>query len=510
MTDNARPPVTRRRLLAGGGGLVAAAAVGGGGFAWGRSGRTATADPSAPTAAPHAFHTRPDLAIPVVDVRTTGPTAGGLVFLTPAAGGGGRGPLLVDGAGQPVWFRQVTGPGVIAVDARVQQLGGEPVLTWWEGTIDPKYGIGSGEFVIVDRAYKEIRRLRSPGPTPADQHDLLITARGSAIFFCYEPVGADLRSVGGPADAALVDCVLYEVDVATGKILFRWRGRDHIGVDESYAPAPSGATARVPYDYLHANSLTVDTDGTLVMSARHTWTIYKIDRGSGAIRWRLGGKRSDFTMGPDAAFAWQHDARRRSDGTLSLFDNEAGVTTRSSASRGLILAVDETARTATLVRALAHPDALLAPSQGSVQELPGGGSLVGWGQQPRFTEYAADGTLVASGALPADNGSYRAYKFDWSGTPDDRPMVAAVRGTGEAVTVYASWNGATAVRRWRVRAGTQPDKLAVAATSGRDGFETALSLTGPAVFVAVDALDANGRTIGSSPVTAVPPAAAAG
>ncbi|GIF77174.1 arylsulfotransferase family protein [Asanoa siamensis] len=502
MSDNPRGRLTRRRLLAGGAGLAVAAAAGGGGFALGRGTATAPA-PAADAPAPPRFVTRPDLAVPVVDVRTTGPTAAGLVFLTPAAGAGGRGPLLVDGAGQPVWFRQVTGPGVVAVDARVQRLAGEPVITWWEGTIDPKYGIGAGEFVIVDRAYREIRRLRAPGPVPADQHDLVLTPHGTAIFFAYEPVAADLSAAGGPRDGALVDNVLYEIDVATGAVVFRWRARDHVDLEESYA-APSG---RIPYDYLHANSVEVDRDGTLLVSARHTWTIYKIDRGSGAVRWRLGGKRSDFTLGPDAAFAWQHDARRRSDGTLGLFDNQAGITTHANASRGLVLDVDEAARTAGMVRSLAHPDALLAPSQGSMQELPGGGSLVGWGQQPWFTEYAADGTLVAAGALPADNGSYRAYKFDWSGTPGDLPAVAAVRGAGEAVTVYASWNGATAVTRWRVRSGMRPGRLTAAATADRTGFETAVPIPGPAVFVTVDGLDRAGAVLASSPVTTVPPPA---
>ncbi|MEV0720824.1 arylsulfotransferase family protein [Asanoa sp. NPDC050611] len=497
MSDNARPRVSRRRLLAGGAGLAVAAATGGGGYALGRGhGRAAPVE--APAPALHQFVTRPDLAVPVVDVTATGPTAPGLVFLTPAAGAGGRGPLLVDGAGQPVWFRQVTGPGVIAIDARVQRLAGEPVITWWEGTIDPEYGIGAGEFVIVDRSYQEIRRLRAPGPVPADQHDLILTPQDTAIFFAYEPVAADLSAMGGPADGALVDGVLYEVDIATGRVVLRWLARDHIALSESYAE-PSG---RIPYDYLHANSVEVDRDGSLLVSARHTWAIYKIDRASGAVRWRLGGKKSDFAIGPDAAFAWQHDARRRSDGTIGLFDNEAGITARASASRGLILAVDETRRTARLVRGLAHPDSLLAPSQGSLQELPRRGSLVGWGQQPRFTEYAADGTLVAAGALPADNGSYRAYKFEWSGTPTDHPAVTAVREG--RVTVHASWNGATAVTRWRVRAGAQPDKLTLATTADRTGFETAVPINGSPTFVAVDALDRTGAVLGTSPVTTVP------
>ncbi|MEV4534111.1 arylsulfotransferase family protein [Asanoa sp. NPDC049518] len=227
--------------------------------------------------------------------------------------------------------------------------------------------------------------------------------------------------------------------------------------------------------------------------------MYKIDRGTGAVRWRLGGKRGDFTIGPDAAFAWQHDARRRSDGTLGLFDNEAGITNRSNASRGLILAVDETARTARLVRALQHPDALLAPSQGSMQELLARGSLVGWGQQPSFTEYAADGTLVATGTLPADNGSYRAYKFEWSGMPADRPTVTAARGQ-----VHASWNGATAVTRWQARAGRQPDRLTTVTTADRTGFETTVPLAAETVFVVVEALDHAGTVLGSSALTMVP------
>ena len=52
------------------------------------------------------------------------------------------------------------------------------------------------------------------------------------------------------------------------------------------------------YDYLHLNSVEVDTDGNLLISARNTWTVYKVDRSTGAVLWRLGGKRSDFTIGP--------------------------------------------------------------------------------------------------------------------------------------------------------------------------------------------------------------------
>ena len=78
---------------------------------------------------------------------------------------------------------------------------------------------------------------------------------------------------------------------------------------------------RAPFDYAHTNSVNLDTDGDFLMSARNTWTIYKIDRETGNIRWRLGGKNSTFRLPPAARFAWQHDAHRRSDGAITVFDN---------------------------------------------------------------------------------------------------------------------------------------------------------------------------------------------
>jgi hypothetical protein len=50
-------------------------------------------------------------------------------------------------------------------------------------------------------------------------------------------------------------------------------------------------------------------DGNAMISARHTWAVYKIDLSSGEVRWRFGGKRSDFDLPASATFTWQHDAQ---------------------------------------------------------------------------------------------------------------------------------------------------------------------------------------------------------
>jgi hypothetical protein len=40
----------------------------------------------------------------------------------------------------------------------------------------------------------------------------------------------------------------------------------------------------------------LDNDGNLLIDARDTWTVYKVNRTTGAIMWRLGGKNSSFAV----------------------------------------------------------------------------------------------------------------------------------------------------------------------------------------------------------------------
>ncbi|GAA2494531.1 arylsulfotransferase family protein [Winogradskya humida] len=496
---------SRRNVLLGAGGAVVLTAAGGGaGYA---IANTDGSNPGTtpPQAVPPKYRSRPDLsALPDVTITTpaTGTTPG-CVFLSPASGTSLWGPLMVDEKGSPVWFRKVPDPATVAIDFKAQQYLNKPVLTWWEGTIGGTggQGVGQGEFVIADSAYREITRVRASGSEQADQHDFVITPEGTALFWVYNPIPYDLTSLGGPADGVLHDGVIQEIDIRTGKRLFEWHASEHVGLDESYAPLPTGDSAHLPYDYFHANSVGLDTDGNIIISSRHTWTAYKINRTSGDVIWRIGGKKSDFAVDERAAFAWQHDFRRRRDGTYSVFDNGAGVTTVHEQSRGLVFKVDERAKTVIFAQEFLHPQKLLAPTQGSFRELPDGGSFIGWGQMPWFTEYAPDGTVRLDGHIPLNNQSYRAYKAAWTGTPLDQPALG-VRTEAGSVIITASWNGATTVTTWRARGGTQPGALNQSVEAPRTGFETELTLPGTPEYVAVDALDPTGKVLGTS--SAVP------
>jgi hypothetical protein len=276
-------------------------------------------------------------------------------------------------------------------------------------------------------------------------------------------------------------------------VLFEWHSLDHVALDESYAPVES------PYDYFHINAVNLDSDGNLLVSGRHTWTVYKIDRLTGAILWRLGGKKSDFQLGPGAAFAWQHDPLPAGDGTIRLFDNEGNGSTRVlSHSRVIWLHLDSAAKTATLVKEIPHPLGLSAASQGNAQGLDNGNTFVGWGALGRVSEFDPQGKLLFDAVLPARSDTYRGYRAAWTGRPDTQPTATAWTNADGTTTVHAIWNGATEVAAWRVRGGREANALAPIRTARWNGLDTTLKIPGVPQQVQVLALDAHGKVIGTS------------
>ncbi|HEX6024424.1 MAG TPA: arylsulfotransferase family protein [Solirubrobacter sp.] len=444
----------------------------------------ATAEPALPP--DQQFHSRPDLRPPQMTVETLrGQTAPGKLLLAPKRRPGQRGVAILDERGTLVWWRPMRGD-LIANDLRVQRFRGRPVLTWWEGRTNDR-GYGKGSWVIADTSYREIARVRAGNGSMGDLHDMVLTPQGTALITVYEPFDADLRLVNSPRPGRAVDSIIQEVEIPSGKVLWEWHSKDHVALAESMAVGPkTPRTLGLAYDYFHINSIDIEPDGDLLVSARNTWALYKIDRPSGKVLWRLGGRRSDFALGPGVRFAWQHDARRMPDGTITVFDNQATprVEDRSSA---VVIKLDERRRRATVVREVSHPDKVLSIAEGNAQMLPGGGFLIGWGMARRVSELSADGKLLFDLRLPRDTDTYRAYRMPWRGMPAERPQMAAERD-GDKVTAWASWNGATEVTHWELLAGDTPRTLRRVALVRRQGFETELTAETDAQWVAVRAL----------------------
>ena len=437
-----------------------------------------------------AFRSRPDLAPAAAevtgDVSGTGP---GYVFLALKEGVGEHGPMILDDRGRLVWFEKY----VTARDFKVQRYRGRPVLTWWEGSVVVGHGVG--DYVVFDDSYREIMRVHAGNDRSGDLHEFLITPRDTALLTSYAAVPADLSPVGGAEDGAAWDSIVQELDIETGKVLFEWHSLDHVDVEESYVYPPRDPD--LIYDYFHVNCIDVDHDDNLLISARNTSAVYKIDRGSGEMLWRLGGRRSSFEMGEGTRTFWQHDARRQPDGTITIFDNGAHPRVHLQ-SRAIRLRLNQEAMKATLVREYTHPDGLVSTSQGNMQVLPNGNVLVGWGSEPFVSEFSGDGELLMDAGFPPECESYRAFRFSWTGHPTDAPALALGERSRNKVTLYASWNGATEVTAWEVLSGPHPDRLEPLGSVPRNGFETPMLAQTSDPYVAVRARDSSGETLGTS------------
>jgi hypothetical protein len=135
-----------------------------------------------------------------------------------------------------------------------------------------------------------------------------------------------------------------------------------------------------------------------------------------------------------------------------------------------------------------------------MQVLANSNVFIGWGSNPHFSEFSRDGKLLFDARFPPEVESYRAFRFEWSGDPPQEELaVAAERLSEEEVRLYASWNGATEVARWRGLAGPNPGRLKPAGSAARwEGFETTVVMRTSEPYVGVRAEDISGRVLGAS------------
>lgn len=512
--------LTRRGLLALGGvagaGLIAGAVALESHSAGDRpSAASATPTPS-PAGSETIRYVSTDLTTSKMTAVQSGETAEGVLLVQPQAGVFNG--VIMDNRGEPFWIAPTD---LNLTDLRVQTYQGKPVLTYWSGK--SVSGHGDGACTILDSAYRTIATVQVPasaasggtgvaGSDPAflvppgiqaDLHEFHLTPQGTALVTAFPTVRTDLSSVGGPSDGYVLDCRVCEIDIATGSLLFDWSALTHIPLEETYASVHNssdadGATVVAAFDAYHLNSIDFDDENRLYVSSRHTHTVYCIDRATGDIIWRMGGKASDFEVAEDARFAWQHHVRKRANSTFSMFDNHSRSSSSTDTSRGLLLNVDEDARTVTRQKEFTAD--VLSIAMGSMDLLDNGNWVLGWGTQPLITEHRPDGKIV----LRVDGlgtGSYRGFRQPWVGTPVTVPDVAARaagRRDGRAMmAVYASWNGATEVRNWRILTGPGADQLTQAAVVARNGFETRVDVAS-ASFAAVQALAIDGSVLGTS------------
>lgn len=455
--------------------------------------------------APGGLNSRPEFKPPVFDVLESTPdVAPGKFLLAPQTDG----LTIIDNSGRVVWFRPTGygGKGERVTNLRRQTLNGKPVLTYWKASSNARDTHRLTTFEILNNRYRRTARFTPGNGYKADLHELELTPRNTALIIAVRGVRWNASKQGGSTNTKVLDNIVQEIDLKSGAVLFEWHSLGNVSLSASATPIPVDGR---PYDYFHANSIADDGNAVLV-SGRRPSTIYRIDRDTAQVRWRLRGdgtrpRTNDFLMGEGISFGYQHDARRLEDGSISIFDNgsqkgdedQPGLPTVNAESSAMVVRLgrEGSSRTATLVERASHPDRLVSDSQASAEKQGNGNFVVGWGSLPQVTEFNEQGEIVFDATFDeSEISSYRAYKAPWQGFPTDRPAVSS-RRDAEGTTVWASWNGATRVRGWKVLTGSSRNNLVEAGSSAWDGLETEISIPEADALIQVAAIDSAGKEI---------------
>jgi len=471
-------------------------------------------NPVAPTADSQSFDTLPGAQAPILTVTVPDRDPGaGDILTTNGPAPGQYGAFIYTPQGRLVWFHQVP-RGINADDLNVQSYGGQRDLTFWQGRV-LALGFGQGEDIVMNSRYRTVATVKGGNGLAADLHEFQIAPDDIAYITAYNPIRCNLASAAGPRNGVILDATIEEIDMRTGLVRWEWHALDHVNVNDSETSPPASRA----WDWFHVNSIDPEPNGDVFISARNTWAGYQLQGGTGEIVWSLGGLESSFKMGPGTKTYWQHDGRILPDGDVTFFDDGSDPP-HEPQSRAVTIALDFQTHEATLVSADTHPNPpLLAASQGNMQTLPDGNTVVGFGGVPDISEFAPNGTLLFDAHLPYDMIFYRAYRSPWGGQPQVPPAAVANLNNVAETVVHVSWNGATDVASWRVLAGESPGALQAQTTIASTGFETSTILprnfdrkrAGVETYgyVAVQALDSAGAVLGTSDTVPVNSYAAA-
>lgn len=287
---------------------------------------------------------------------------------------------VVDRDGRFLWYRRGGTPSTFGFEFQERSPG-----------VYVMYQSDTKTFDEVDLTGHLRRTIALPDDTlRIDGHDIGFAQDGEAIVLGIGGHTADTLAFtsAGRVDDAVMDFSLAYLS-ADGASRTLWRSWP--GAELSDTALDVFASYASPFDAEHPNAVDLTDDGAVLVSARHTDTVLKIDRASGAVRWRLGGARSDFAFvdDPYGGFSHQHDARQQPDGTILLWDN--GNNHTPPASRAVRYRLDASARTATMVWQWPSAPLVYSGAAGSVRPTADGGALISYGINGQMVEVDSDG-----------------------------------------------------------------------------------------------------------------------
>ncbi len=309
----------------------------------------------------------------------------------------------------------VNGKGEIVYDQKIPVLGNNFQMHY-DTTFSYALlnnNIENYKHIILDKEFNITDTVVAGNGCFTDLHELIKDPKTGNYFILGDRIiNADLSDIikNGNVNTQLLDQVIQEID-SNGNVLWEWKCFDHLPVTDVVGV---DLLANTVVDYIHCNSIMLDTDTTLLLSSRHLCEITRINRKTGAIIWRMGPNAStqNFTFLNDPGFTYQHNAQRLANGHILLFDN-GNFRLGSKYSRAVEYEYDEITMQVRRVWEFTHNQEVMAYFMGSVQRLANGNTVIGWGADyPTLTEVDQNNQIVYEGSLPINVMSYRVHKYN--------------------------------------------------------------------------------------------------
>ena len=282
-----------------------------------------------------------------------------------------------------------------------------------------------GGFLVLDSSYQEVDSILCGNGYTTDVHEIRMLPNGHVFLLGddVQQVAMDSIVSGGNHNANVTGIIVQELD-QNRNVVFQWRSWDHFAITDAIGINFLASSI----DPVHSNAIEIDSDTSLILSSRHLSEITKIDRRSGEIIWRWGGKNNQFTFINDSiGFSYQHAVRKIANGHYTLFDNGNFHTPQFS--RAMEYDLDEYAKTATLVWNYRHNPDISSYAMGYVQRLDDGSTLIGWGAaNPSVTLVDENNSTLLEMSLPKGVFSYRAYAY-----PSETQNTTAAKTTGSSL-----------------------------------------------------------------------------
>ncbi len=349
--------------------------------------------------------------------------------------------MVLNTQGEVICYRSIP----IGNDFKLQSNG---IITAWNGT---KWLLLNNELNILDS-------VSCLNGIETDNHDFLILPNGHYLLIGKQVEIQDLSSknyfnqlhpIAGSKRAKVKYDVIQELD-HNKKLVYQWHSKEHFKLEDADR---FYLTDTATVDVTHFNSIDEDKDGNLLISARFYNEVLKVNKKTGQIMWRMGGKYNTVKLLNDKQpFLGQHDARFTGPNRFSLFDNGHTYDSLRHNTRALEYEINDSLKTATLVWSYSNPKTVYSQAAGGVQKTKDGFTLVNYGKVSpggqnmtlELLDKLNEKLLTIS--FPDTMASYRAYYYNTYPVKINQPELKVIQKNGrEYITTikpykYYVWN----------------------------------------------------------------------